>query len=1809
MNTLVEKFVHSQPMEEILGKDEEDDVTMESSTESLGLEFQMTNKYNKLLPYADELNAEAMCLLGEIKGQLGNAVALRKLDPDCAYATMKLQVYMKLYSLRFTKEDHIMFVKLMYELSTIPDLDSSLLDIFGSTLVNLLKKTKLLTPSDLELPWRPLYHLKKRLLKVSVSSSGMHRPLPGLSKLLNNLISLAKNYFPVSATQEILDELRPYICPLDPSTMTRTMNDFNNFLPVQLPPEHHASGFHLWFTELMSLWDTYHNAGAWQQSMMWLMAKLASKNVGYIDWTPHIPLMFTRFIRCLNLLVYYKDIHCGKFHKMDTQSIALWIVSILGNDSPGQFHLEKLLKTVETYFYQANTGPWVDKLKDLLSKLATQFVYRLNAERYPRTTWETPIPDSHKLTDADVDAFVTSMMPVAMTAMFGQSSINATFTVFRLLATIRPNMVIPHVIERMFSTLDSLTEPHKLTASMAAVTAVARPLLQGRRNVNTGYTYNEGPSRVIPLLMSSLPGIDGNDLVKSFATFRLISVFSTMIPLTDSSRAIGENIHEDEREVCEETAQFEDFFLQFLERIFSLIESSTLDYVSHETQENEGKSKVEGLVEMALASVCTRLLRRTSTDIYQSALHKLRIFVTEKVFETRISGPLVASLCRSFSRINGRETLKALLPTLAETIQELVEEGDAAKEENLDDRLLYALLLVANITDTRGHDLMPHVETLIAILDKTLHLKSREGSKLASRILRFMLISLSHTAVFYNCMYNGKDYNDPDYPHVLDWGQGADIDEMELQWYVPGEEEIAMIQKIFNRYLPVEIERIKEYVETGNSITRQELRTSLNIIAGIIEGCIAFLPLPEDDTKCSKHELIPTLGVKGEVTMPDGGNVRQELVRVVCSLQEMMLKSSEDDTKSLKVLPMIWSFLLLGQYRYVDSYRRHSTAMKILKVDLRDDLIKKRKYLAEYIVERAELQHEMRIYARFYCFRAIHKDIILQLFNLATSMYADVRKTPQDLLFMAHTYFSDSYKSLEPHLVEMLGRNPEEHHEGHKGLLYLLLGPREGALVNTRDWSFLRSLWPALVKSKPSEKQSIIKLKKSVTDTIFSGFQNFSIKLNVPEKCVELALEMWESSPRPSIPRPTEGQIQVGLEELKQLETKNIENYEGLMDAIVSAIEHNCHWRQRSMGMKILRDLAHSERNYTLRAINYFLNALLHDSLEERKIAIPTMVTILRQLKRKHKKIEIDPPKMSCQIPGIRDDNLFLQYNHSTRPLTEDQWNENRYVHAPYVGFYTWPKKLEMYAPAPCQPPLGPTRKMSPSELLVDRFIKDPSHITRLIKFHSLEDRKGRDKFNGLRFQLYKGIFRNHGVDILDIFIPHLLNLVTQKQEASQLCAAELIAGVIRGSKHWEFSMVTKMWDQMLPVIRIALENVTPETSRDWGNCFGQSFRRRDPNRHHWLLECLMEEPAIANTTASFLECHRLFILQASLVNQSWRISEPCARLLERVEKRLLADPFQNVRESMGSLLTLIFSTDYHKISPEAEKMCPRSKEFMNRVLPQLLGLSDIDATDLEARKTEIGLLKTVCKWIVAHSFTSDQGNIPESTKLLTVFCQVENCEGDDELRFNCNRAISAFAQTQALPEEMDMILGDVEAVFKESSWSAKNSCLSFLEVFVFYNMGVILSKGEWVARIQGIVLRMLEDERVEVREKAGQVLCGLLHCTFLPEPEALLDEFKLKSKIKIKKNDDLRLRHAGVLGLCAFVRAHPYDVPKYVPFIFEYLNYRLNDPQPIPTTIRNTLGDFKRTHYDGWALHAQSFTEEQLGILQDLNVPPSYYA
>ena len=69
-----------------------------------------------------------------------------------------------------------------------------------------------------------------------------------------------------------------------------------------------------------------------------------------------------------------------------------------------------------------------------------------------------------------------------------------------------------------------MTEPHRLTSVLQCIVRVARPLVSGgRKRSDEAGTYPEGPTHVIPLLLSSLPGVDPNDIPKCMVSYEYLN--------------------------------------------------------------------------------------------------------------------------------------------------------------------------------------------------------------------------------------------------------------------------------------------------------------------------------------------------------------------------------------------------------------------------------------------------------------------------------------------------------------------------------------------------------------------------------------------------------------------------------------------------------------------------------------------------------------------------------------------------------------------------------------------------------------------------------------------------------------------------------------------------------------------------------------------------------------------------------------------------------------------------------------------------------------------------------------------------------------------------------------------------------------------------------------------------------------------------------------------------------------------------------------------------------------------------------------
>uniref|UniRef100_A0A8C3ST02 Proteasome activator subunit 4 n=1 Tax=Chelydra serpentina TaxID=8475 RepID=A0A8C3ST02_CHESE len=1739
--------------------------------------------YNKLLPYGDRLEAEASRLLAQIKGNLGRAVQLQELWPGGLFWTRKLSTYIRLYGRKFSKEDHVLFIKLLYELVTIPKLEISMMQGFARLLINLLKKKELLSRDDLELPWRPLYEMLERILYSKTEHLGLNWFPNSVESVLKTLVKSCRPYFPENASKEMLDEWRPLMCPFD-VTMQKAITYFELFLPTSLPPELHHKGFKLWFDEFIGLWFSVQNLPQWEGHLVNLFARLATDNIGYIDWDPYVPKIFTRILRSLNLPVGSGQVLVPRFltNAYDIGHAVMWITAMMGGPSKlVQKHLSGLFNSIASFYHPSNNGRWLNKLMKLLQRLPSSVVRRLHRERYKKKTWLTPVPDSHKLTDQDVTDFVECIIQPVLLAMFSKTGSLEAAQALQNLALMRPELVIPPVLEKTYPALETLTEPHQLTATLSCVIGVARSLVSG------GKWFPEGPTHMLPLLMRALPGVDPNDFSKCMITFQFIATFSTLVPLVDCSTVLQErdDLTEVERELCSATAEFEDFVLQFMDRCFGLIESSTLEQTREET-ETEKMTHLESLVELGLSSTFSTILTQCSIEIFKVALEKVFNFAVSNIFETRVAGRMVADMCRAAVKCCPEESLKLFVPHCCRVITHLTINDDVLHDEELDKELLWNLQLLSEITRVDGKKLLPYREQLVKILQRTLHLTCKQGYILSCNLLHHLLRS---TTLIYPTEYcsvpGGFDKPLSEYFPIKDWGKPGDLWNLNIQWHVPSSKEITFAYYLLDSFLQPELTKLEHYANGKQEMSRDDVQQCLTIVHNCLIDNTLFVSIPTVD---------------------------------------YILNNSEDDTKSLFLIIKIIGDLLQFQGSHKHEFDSRWKSFNLVKKSMENRLKGKKQHIRALLIDRVMLQHELRTLTVEGCeYKNIHQDMIRDLLCLSTSSYGQVRNKAQQAFFTALGTYNFCCRDIIPLVLEFL--RPDQHNvtqQQFKGALYCLLGNHSGVcLANLHDWDCIVQTWPAIVSSGLSkamslEKPSIVRLFDDLAEKIHRQYETIGLDFSVPEKCVEIAILMQKTkNPSASGMMLSSEEIQLGIQRQKEKNAEALQNYENLVNMLLDCVnQRNLPWKFEHIGIGFLSLLLRDDRVLPVRAIRFFVQCLNHDAIVVRKMGISAVAGVLKQLKRAHKKVSICPyevsgvPKPSSIQAGDRPDNQWLHFDSESLPKTKQAWESCCFAYHCFL--------------------------LQAEQIIYDHF-SDPKFVEQLIKFLSLEDRKGKDKFNPRRFCLFKGVFRNFDDAFLPVLKPHLEHLVADSHESTQRCVAEIIAGLIRGSKHWTFEKVEKLWKLLCPLLRTALSNITVETYNDWGTCIATSCESRDPRKLHWLFELLLESP-LSGEGGSFVDACRLYVLQGGLAQQEWRVPELLHRLLKYLEPKL-TQVYKNVRERIGSVLTYIFMIDV-SLPNTAPTKSPHVHEFTTRILENLKPLMEVDEEiqnhvmeengvgEQDERTQGIKLLKTILKWLMASAGRSFSTAVTEQLQLLPLFFKIAPVENDnsyDELKRDAKMCLSLMSQGLLYPQQVPLVLQVLKQTARSGSWHARYTILTYLQTMVFYNLFIFLNNEEAVNDIRWLVIKLLEDEQLEVREMAATTLSGLLQCNFLTMDSPLQAHFEQLCKTRLPKkrkrdlgtvvdtipSADLVKRHAGVLGLSACILSSPYDVPTWMPQLLMDLSAHLNDPQPIEMTVKKTLSNFRRTHHDNWQEHKQQFTDDQLLVLTDLLVSPCYYA
>jgi len=1403
--------------------------------------------------------------------------------------------------------------------------------------------------------------------------------------------------------------------------------------------------------------------------------------------------------------------------------------------------------------------------------------------------------------------------------------------VFQSLARLSPSTVIPPLLDRLTVAADFLTEPHRFHVCVQALSATAGPLV---RNY---------PLKALDLLFSLLPGIDVNDIWKCTDIFVLMSDLLEMMPVANMSDS-----SEIEKELGEKTGGFENFVVEFMNRCFTMIEHSRRENFRSDGGNNEEFLNEEEIAaDAAINDTFMRMCVNSSPHILSVIFNKLTKYLTGKIVEPTVAGGILASMCKSLVHCDPVKGLQFFIPALSKSITKRVKEradgGRGDGDHKLDEELQFNLQLLGEVIAvknvgvfrSKGCDILPWIEDICRIIDCTLNLGQKDEYEFAHVVLSGLLTWLCHSRI----VETG--------PRVgWSWGRMVSLDEIPLDWYVPGDQEMSVVHVLLERYLAPVMGELEAFSEDRLAMEKEDLQRKLKLVLKILTG-VSELIEPE---RQGEWESVLSSNMKwmDKICIKIGGrNVRETVNKLMGMVQKKLVKDNSDDFESFTAILYVYEMLLFCYGMDEDEMGDHIEDHKREKLHREDKLVKGKKHLPSVHLERITLQWENHLWLKNLLVAETLPDSLLNnLFSLCIHRYSEVRVVAQDLLLkVIGRVGKSSHSKVIPLIVQCLANSPTTTDEILKGALYLINSEKHMFFYS---WESASKIWPALVTAQHSDKQSVDDLLRDVGIKVNRYYQDYNIYT------LPLSYPVFPNGLAEYVRSFSGQEVKGGLGHNTSL--KSLVHYQELEANLVQLVgSKTLHWRHEEMAVGMLLSMITYDHSPSLATTSLWLSLLLSDQRTIRLMAYQALEGILKLSKLPSVKVPLsdlvpDSKKVNVLKPGVRADNMFMQYQGNLEQAeVETYWNKPFIVKS-FMGYFSWPGNEEKAFARMIHPKENFALQPESVRGLISDFFMDESKVKQFVEFNSLEHDKGTDFFSTDRGLFLSFLLENIGPALATVFQPHIERFVGSPEESQQRAAAEMVYGLVRGSRFWDYKSSMQLWTWLLPVFQQVLNNVTAETQSDWDFCFSGASNKADPNRLRALYELLITPENLVSQGAFKESSYLLFV--AKCLSMNWRVRELYCRTYN-ILKDHWAHPYNNVRHQIASTMATLTAMDIKwagdgggnvgegfptkklfidEVIPCLNLNCPNPEFQSSRSLsPASLNTShssseDVSMEGLEDEETKRAnrTLEMVSLWICHHIRLSSSSLDPILFNLLPYFCQFIGTERDQDVSQACLQALCYMSASILPGGAIQPLLDMVKRIAMSESYKTKMSMLEFLQVAVFTNFPSIVCNPVYKNQVTRLVTNLLSDPHITVRQKAAKILGGLLHSGFLSGSSLteLLGDLRGRVRTKMTRqgkrfrkeeaeagSQDKLNYHSGILGLCAFVEAFPYDVPEFVPPILMELSTHLNDPQPIPMTIKKSLQEFKRTHQDNWQEHKTKFTEDQLVVMTDLLVSQNYYA
>jgi len=251
----------------------------------------------------------------------------------------------------------------------------------------------------------------------------------------------------------------------------------------------------------------------------------------------------------------------------------------------------------------------------------------------------------------------------------------------------------------------------------------------------------------------------------------------------------------------------------------------------------------------------------------------------------------------------------------------------------------------------------------------------------------------------------------------------------------------------------------------------------------------------------------------------------------------------------------------------------------------------------------------------------------------------------------------------------------------------------------------------------------------------------------------------------------------------------------------------------------------HEEFAISSLSTEIFCDMLVSELPGLRRVGVSGIIRILFFMKRRS--VNRSPYKMTLKGYGLKP-QWTEKYIRSSLDTSPDLFSECPFIDEDPGGWCAWQKEIVGYVKGSEEEYL----RLNPAdqaafETAKKRFL-DPQYLQKLLDYFALEqpsDSNSRESFSSLAVSFYKTLFQMFDLSLFEIVKPIISNFChAYDVQSKQRAAAEIIAGLLRGSKHWGPSKIENLFDWLIPILAKTFDGINLESLSYWNDMIRASF-------------------------------------------------------------------------------------------------------------------------------------------------------------------------------------------------------------------------------------------------------------------------------------------------------------------------------------------------------------------------------------------------